>query len=118
MTSLRENGVEALAVAALAVLTGSSASVHPVASLDELMPETELAHLSRTPAKFDEAELSALSAKTLHQLPYRSRGRPFARPRDRRADLLRPSGSRFAAISSISPMRPNGGAWCPVLSSQ
>ncbi len=70
VTSLRENGIEALAVAALAVLTGSSASVHPVASLDELMPETELAHLSRTPAKFDVAELSALSAKTLHQLPY------------------------------------------------
>ena len=70
VTSLRENGVEALAVAALAVLTGSSTAIRPVTSLVELMPDLDLAHLSRTPAKFDEAELHALSAKTLHHLPF------------------------------------------------
>ncbi len=68
--SLRESGVEALAIAALATLTGSSTAVHPVASLDDLIPGLDLAHLSRTPAKFDEAELRALSAKTLHNLPF------------------------------------------------
>ena len=70
VTSLRENGIEALAVAALAVLTGSSAAIRPVTSLDELMADVDLGHLSRTPAKFDEAELYALSAKTLHHLPF------------------------------------------------
>jgi glutamyl-tRNA synthetase len=70
LRGLRESGVEALAVAALAVLTGSSDAVRPVASLDELAGRVELAHVSRAPAKFDEHELQALSARTLHQLPY------------------------------------------------
>ena len=69
LRGLRESGVEALAVAALAVLVGSSDAVRPVASLDELADLVDLAHVSRAPAKFDEHELQALSARTLHQLP-------------------------------------------------
>ncbi|MBV1706704.1 MAG: glutamate--tRNA ligase [Hyphomicrobiales bacterium] len=69
LTSLREHGIEALAVAALAVLTGTSAAVHPVASLAELVALFDLGHVSRTSAKFDEAELEVLSARTLHILP-------------------------------------------------
>ncbi len=70
LRGLREAGVEPLAVASLAVLTGSSDAVRPVASLDELAGLLDLAHISRTPAKFDEQELETLSARTLHQLPY------------------------------------------------
>ena len=70
LRGLRETGVEPLAVAALAVLTGSSDAVRPVSSLDELAGLVDLAHVSRAPAKFDEHELETLSARTLHQLPY------------------------------------------------
>src|SRR5271165_5751764 len=70
IASLREKGVEPLAVAALAVLVGSAESVRPVASLDELAAMVDLAHLSHGPARFDEAELTALSARTLHHIPY------------------------------------------------
>lgn len=70
LRGLREAGVEPLAVAALAVLTGSSDAVRPVASLDELAGLVDLAHVSRAPAKFDEHDLETLSARTLHQLPY------------------------------------------------
>jgi glutamyl-tRNA synthetase len=70
LRGLREAGVEALAVAALATLTGSSDAVRPVASLDELAALVDLAHVSRAPAKFDEHELETLSARTLHQLPF------------------------------------------------
>ena len=70
IASLREKGVEPLAVAALAVLVGSAEAVRPVASLDELAAMVDLAHLSRGPARFDEAELDALSARTLHHMPY------------------------------------------------
>jgi glutamyl-tRNA synthetase len=70
IASLRESGVEALAVAALAVLTGSAEAVRPVASLDELAQGLDLSHLSHGAARFDEAELRALSARTLHVLPY------------------------------------------------
>jgi glutamyl-tRNA synthetase len=69
---LRDAGVESLAVAALAVLTGSSESVHPVAGLDELARGVDLGHISRNAARFDPAELTALSARTLHGLPYES----------------------------------------------
>jgi glutamyl-tRNA synthetase len=70
IASLREKGVEPLAVGALAVLVGSAEAVRPVVSLDELAAMVDLAHLSRGPARFDEAELDALSARTLHHMPY------------------------------------------------
>ena len=54
----------------LAVLVGSAEAVRPIASLDELAETFDLAHLSHGAARFDEAELRALSARTLHALPY------------------------------------------------
>jgi glutamyl-tRNA synthetase len=80
IASLRESGIEALAAAALAVLTGSAESVRPIASLEELAETFELSQLSHAPARFDEAELRALSARTLH-------GMSFAAVRDRLAAL-------------------------------
>lgn len=70
LRGLRDSGVEALAVAALAVLVGTSDAVRPVENLDELAGLVDLAHVSRAPAKFDEHELEALSARTLHQMPF------------------------------------------------
>jgi glutamyl-tRNA synthetase len=70
IAALKAKGVEPLAVAALAVLVGSAEAVRPVASLDELAAIVDLAHLSHGAARFDEAELDALSARTLHHMPY------------------------------------------------
>ena len=70
IAGLRESGIEPLAVAALSVLTGSSEAVHPVASLDDLGAAFDLSNVSRNAARFDEAELGALSARTLHGLPF------------------------------------------------
>jgi glutamyl-tRNA synthetase len=70
ISSLRDSGVEALAVAALAVLVGSAEAVRPVVSMSELADVVNLAHLSHGAARFDEAELRALSARTLHALSY------------------------------------------------
>jgi glutamyl-tRNA synthetase len=67
---LREQGVESLAVAAAAVLIGSSTALHPVASLDELADLLDLKQISRTQTRFDPAELAALSARTLHGLTF------------------------------------------------
>jgi glutamyl-tRNA synthetase len=72
LSSLREAGVEPLAVAAIAVLTGSSDEVRAVASLDELAALFDLAHISKNAAKFDPAELNALTARTLHLLSFES----------------------------------------------
>jgi len=67
---LRESGIESLAVAAAAVLTGSSVALHPVGSLEELVACLDLGELSRTVARFDPADLAALSARTLHGLSF------------------------------------------------
>jgi glutamyl-tRNA synthetase len=68
--ALREAGIEPLAVAAAAVLTGSSTALHPVSSLDELKACLDLGALSRTQARFDPSELAPLSARTLHGLSF------------------------------------------------
>ena len=70
IAALRTKGIEPLAVAALAVMVGSAEAVRPVASLDELAGLVDLSQLSHGSARFDEAELDALSARTLHRLPY------------------------------------------------
>ena len=44
--------------------------MRPVDSIDELAGLIDLSHLSRGAARFDEAELEALSARTLHRMPY------------------------------------------------
>jgi glutamyl-tRNA synthetase len=70
IAALRTKGIESLAVAALAVMVGSAEAVRPVASLDELANLIDLSQLSHGAARFDEAELEALSARMLHHLPY------------------------------------------------
>ena len=66
LRGLRENGIEPMAVACLAVLTGTSEALHPIATIDDLAYIFALSKLSRTGAKFDERELVALNAKLLH----------------------------------------------------
>jgi glutamyl-tRNA synthetase len=72
IAGLREAGVESLAVAAMATLTGSSAAVQPVHSLPELAGMVELGAISRTSARFDDEELRHLSQRVLHGLSYDS----------------------------------------------
>jgi len=68
--ALREEGIEALAVASYAAMLGTSDSVAPHASLDELVPGFDFAKLSRAPARFDPNELRLLNARLLHMLPF------------------------------------------------
>lgn len=70
ISGLRSEGIESLAVAAFAVLTGSSEAVRPVSGLDELATLFDLTHISRNPARFDPSDLAQLSARTLHALPF------------------------------------------------
>lgn len=70
LASLRNDGHEPLAVAALATLTGSSDNVHAVRSLAELGARFDLAHVSRNPARFDPADLAILTHRTLALFDY------------------------------------------------
>jgi glutamyl-tRNA synthetase len=70
IAGLREAGVETLAVAAMAALTGSSIAVQPVHSLPELAGLFDLSAISHSSARFDDEELRALSQRVLHGLSY------------------------------------------------
>ncbi len=72
IAGLREAGVESLAVAAMAALTGSSVAVQPAHSLPELAGLVDLASISRNSARFDDEELRHLSQRVLHGLSYDS----------------------------------------------
>jgi glutamyl-tRNA synthetase len=67
---LREEGIEALAVASYSATLGTSDPVAPHASLAELVPGFNFGKLSRAPARFDPAELRLLNARLLHMLPF------------------------------------------------
>jgi glutamyl-tRNA synthetase len=104
LAGLRAAGIESLAVAVLAGLTGSSESVRPVTSLEEVAQLIDLSHISRHASKFDEAELAALSAKTLQAMS-------FADIRER---LVLPDVSDHEAEAFWNAVRPNVSVWSDV----
>ena len=70
ISSLREAGIEPMAVAALAVLIGTSENVSAIPSMEELARHFDLAATSRSASKFDPAELTVLNKTLLHHMPF------------------------------------------------
>ncbi len=68
----RAAGLEAMAVNCHAALIGTSEAVAPHLTLAELAERFDLGSLSRSPSRFDVAELEALNAKLLHITPFSS----------------------------------------------
>ncbi len=64
---LRASGLDALSVTSFVSTIGTSDPVTPFASLEALADNFDFAKLSRAPARFDERELIALNAKSLHE---------------------------------------------------
>ncbi|WP_432768613.1 MAG: glutamate--tRNA ligase [Sphingopyxis sp.] len=70
MDSLRDAGIEPIALAALLARLGTSDPVEPVTSLAPLIAGIDFARFGRAPARFDEAELALLNQKILHHSDY------------------------------------------------
>ena len=70
IASLREAGLEPLALSAYTALIGTSDAIEPQASLDDLAARFAFDKISTAPARFDPDELRGLNAKLLHMLPY------------------------------------------------
>jgi glutamyl-tRNA synthetase len=87
----RDAGIEPEAIMSLLARIGTSDSVEPFADAAPLIESFDFARFGRAPARFDEAELAALSARIVHQLPYA-----------RVADRL-PAGMSAAAWEAIRP---------------
>src|SRR5690606_8923530 len=68
--SLRESGVEPMAIASLAVLIGTSENVQAMASMAELAEHFDSASTSKSAAKFDPDELFVLNRALLHHMPF------------------------------------------------
>jgi glutamyl-tRNA synthetase len=70
LSDLREQGFEAMAVALVATLTGTSLPVEPHESLAALASKFDLSMVSLGPARFDPAELESVNARILHAMPF------------------------------------------------
>lgn len=70
LMELREAGYEPMAVAAVAVLTGTSLPVEPYPDLAAMGQAFTLDAVSHGSARFDPAELASLNTRMLHQMPY------------------------------------------------
>ena len=102
LSALRDEGYEPMAVAIVATLTGTSAAVEPVASMDDLAKKFDFSIISRGPARYDPEELNTLNARILHAMP-------FSKAEPRLAEIglhgeplwlaLRENLSRFGDIS-------------------
>ena len=72
IASLRADGIEPMAVASLAVLTGTSENVSAVGSMADLAARFDLSATSRSAAKFDPADLVVLNRALLHDADFES----------------------------------------------
>jgi glutamyl-tRNA synthetase len=70
IASMREQGLEPMAVVSHAALLGTSDNIHPCADIQELVDGFDLTKISRAPGRFDEKDLNSLNAKLLHMLPW------------------------------------------------
>jgi glutamyl-tRNA synthetase len=66
----RDEGIEPAALIALLARIGTSDPVEPIADPMALAATFDFARFGRAPARFDEAELAALNARIVHQLPF------------------------------------------------
>jgi glutamyl-tRNA synthetase len=78
LRSFRAAGVDPLAVAIVATLTGTSESIRPLEGLDALAELLDLSKFSRALTKFDPAEITDLSVKLLHAKPFAALREPLA----------------------------------------
>ncbi len=70
LRALKEDGIEALALATYVAKIGTSDPLEPHLSMDALAGEFAFEKIGRAPAHFDVAELETLNTKLLHTLPY------------------------------------------------
>lgn len=91
-----EEKIEPMAINALLAKLGTSDSIAPRLSLEELAAEFDLHKISRATPKFDLEELRTLSAKTLHITPF-----------DKVAEKLKVLGLEKVDAAFWDAIRPN-----------
>lgn len=70
IASLREQGIEPMAINSLFSRIGTSDPIEAIDSLDVLTEQFDISKFGRAPAHYDQEELERLNAKLLHAMPY------------------------------------------------
>ena len=102
LSELRDDGFEAIAVAIVAVLTGTSLSVEPYPDLRAVAERLDFSMISHGPARFDPAELESLNARILRAMPFeiaRPRLEPLGLADEKAWGVLRGNLTRFSDIA-------------------
>jgi glutamyl-tRNA synthetase len=68
--TMRESGIEPIALLAKLARIGTSLPVEAVTSIEPLVASFDFSTFGRAPARFDLEELAALNARIVHQLPF------------------------------------------------
>ncbi|HEX8527274.1 glutamate--tRNA ligase [Allosphingosinicella sp.] len=68
--SIREAGIEPIALVAKLARIGTSLPVEPAVSIEPLIETFDFATFGRAPARFDMEELKVLNARIVHRLPF------------------------------------------------
>lgn len=107
--SLRDEGIEPIAVLSHLAKLGTSDPVEARETLDQLTAEFDFGKIGRAPARFDPEELRRINAQVLHTLPYDS---AKARLADMGADL----GADFwGAVRSNLTLFSGAGNWAHII---
>ena len=103
---LREEGMEAAALASLLARIGTADPVVPLAMMKDIVDGFDLSRFGRATAKFDPAELSQVNARIVQQLDFDAVG-------DRLADLSVEGGEAFwmAVRDNLSTVAEAGEWW-------
>jgi len=114
LRSFRQAGIEPMAVASVAVLTGTSEPVRAVATLAELAKLVDVSKLSRALTRFDPAEIGQLSARLVHQIPFQD-----AAPRLERLGISGEKAQPFWEAVRANLSRVDDAAdWWPVVAGE
>ena len=70
VSHFRDEGIEPAAIVAMLARLGTSDPIEPLTDPQPLIESFDFARFGRAPARFDEAELAALNARIVHQLPF------------------------------------------------
>lgn len=68
--SLREDGLEPMALNSLLARLGTSDPVEPRQNMDELVAGFDITHIGRASVKFDPNDLGPMNERILHAMPY------------------------------------------------
>lgn len=109
--SLREAGFEPMAIASLAVLTGTSENIAAYKTMAELAAHFSLAGVSKSPAKFDQADLLSLNRHIIHDMSYEQAAADLAEL-GIKGDKAKPF---WAAVRGNIDKLPEAAAWWPVI---